>query len=71
MKLLPVGMVRRPLDLTIRDRRLLVPNTSSKKPTKERIMPMITSIKITLNKLTIAGVKQAIASDEKGLIIPN
>lgn len=54
-------MVSSPLDLTVRDRRLFVPNTSNRKPMKHTMMANITNIRITLNMLTIAGVRQPIA----------
>ena len=37
-------MVSSPLDLTVRDRRLFVPNTSNKKPMKHTMMANITNI---------------------------
>lgn len=63
--IIPIGMVSSPLDLTVRDRRLLVPNTSNRKPMKHKMMAKITNIRITLNMLTIAGVRQPIAAIEE------
>lgn len=54
-------MVNRPLDLTVKERRLLVPKMSNRKPMKHKMMANITNISITLNMLTIAGVRQPIA----------
>jgi len=56
---IPVGIVKRPLDLTDKESRDLVPKTSRRKPIKDTIMATMTSIKITLKRLTMAGVRQA------------
>ena len=54
-----MGIVKRPLDLTDKDSRDLVPKTSRRKPIKDTIMATMTSIKITLKRFTIDGVRQA------------
>jgi hypothetical protein len=54
-----VGIVKRPLDLTDKESRDLVPKTSRRKPIKDTIMATMTSIRITLKRLTMAGVRQA------------
>ena len=57
-----MGTVRKPLVLNVKHSRLLVPKISSKNPANDKVIASTTIISITLNRLTMNGVRHAIVA---------